>query len=244
MGSSDKFCLRWNDFQMNVSTTFQELRTESSFSDVTLACRVNDFSIGNSESNSRRSQRTIKAHRFVLSSCSTFFKDIFMSMNSGSACSSAQPLIYLSGIDYHDLESVLDFMYFGKVNIDQSRLSSFLAAAEELKVKGLVQGKSETETPKRTPNKSSSNLGSKKMKFSGKRKLAEDHHPPQPEILRDDFGAESSSSFQEFLGDDRSMADVGNDDDFVDPFNDDVTGASEEGGGGSEASKGEIILPP
>ena len=73
------------------------------------------------------------------------------------------------------------------------------------------------------------------MKFSGKRKLAEDHHPPQPEILRDDFGAESSSSFQEFLGDDRSMADVGNDDDFVDPFNDDVTGASEEGGGGSEA---------
>ena len=153
-----------------------------------------------------------------------------MSMNSGSACSSAQPLIYLSGIDYHDLESVLDFMYFGKVNIDQSRLSSFLAAAEELKVKGLVQGKS--------------NLGSKKMKFSGTRKLAEDHHPPQPEILRDDFGAESSSSFQEFLGDDRSMADVGNDDDFVDPFNDDVTGASEEGGGGSEASKGEIVFPP
>lgn len=239
MGSSDKFCLRWNDFQMNVSATFQELRTESSFSDVTLACKVHD---GNADSdlNPRRSHRTIKAHRFVLSSCSTFFKDIFMSMtsSSASACTSAQPLIYLSGIDYHDLESVLDFMYFGKVNIDQSRLTSFLAAAEELKVKGLVQGKSEAETPKRTPNKSSSNLGSKKMKFSGKRKAEE--LKPQPEILRDDYGAESSSSFQEFLGDDRSMADVGNDDDFVDPFNDDLAGASEEGGG--ETSKGEIIF--
>ena len=35
-----------------------------------------------------------------------------------------------------DLESVLNFMYHGEVNIAQEQLNSFLAVAEELRVKG------------------------------------------------------------------------------------------------------------
>ena len=35
---SDKFCLKWNDFESNVSTVFQELREDGDFFDVTLAC--------------------------------------------------------------------------------------------------------------------------------------------------------------------------------------------------------------
>ena len=38
MGSSEKFCLRWNDFERNISGAFRELREDKDFFDVTLAC--------------------------------------------------------------------------------------------------------------------------------------------------------------------------------------------------------------
>ena len=38
MPSSDKFSLRWNDFENKYSSAFQELRENKDFFDVTLAC--------------------------------------------------------------------------------------------------------------------------------------------------------------------------------------------------------------
>ena len=38
MAANEKFCLRWNDFESNVSTAFRDLREEKDFFDVTLAC--------------------------------------------------------------------------------------------------------------------------------------------------------------------------------------------------------------
>ena len=38
MGATEKFCLRWNDFETNISVAFRELREEKDFFDVTLAC--------------------------------------------------------------------------------------------------------------------------------------------------------------------------------------------------------------
>jgi len=68
--------------------------------------------------------------------------------------SNMQPLIYLRGIKYEDLQSILDFMYFGEVNIAQEKLNSFLAVAEELRVKGL------------SPNEGSLGENSTKRPFS------------------------------------------------------------------------------
>jgi hypothetical protein len=36
MGTSDKYCLRWNDFRSNISLAFQDLRASEDFFDVTL----------------------------------------------------------------------------------------------------------------------------------------------------------------------------------------------------------------
>ena len=58
--SQQQFCLRWNDFQSNIVTCFKHLRTERSFTDVTLAC----------------DGQTCKAHKMVLSACSPYFKSI------------------------------------------------------------------------------------------------------------------------------------------------------------------------
>ena len=38
MDSSEKLCLQWNDFKNNASSSFGDLRGDTDFTDVTLAC--------------------------------------------------------------------------------------------------------------------------------------------------------------------------------------------------------------
>ena len=116
--SSEKFCLRWNDFESNISVAFRELREDKDFFDVTLAC----------------DDEQIEAHKVILSACSTFFRKVLRKNPH------AHPLLYLKGVKFTDLQSVLNFMYHGEVNVAQEELNSFLAVAEELRVKGLTQG--------------------------------------------------------------------------------------------------------
>jgi len=135
MGSAEKFCLRWNDFESNISVAFRELREDKDFFDVTLACDDNQ----------------VQAHKVILSACSPFFRTILKRNRH------EHPLLYLKGVKYTDLMAVLNFMYHGEVSVAQEELNSFLAIAEDLKVKGLTQNKSEDiprqrkEVPKARP---------------------------------------------------------------------------------------------
>jgi len=115
---SEKFCLRWNDFEKNISGAFRELREDKDFFDVTLACDDSD---------------QLLAHKVILSACSPFFKGV-LRRNPHQ-----HPLLYLKGVKFTDLQSVLNFMYHGEVNVAQDELNSFLAVAEDLRVKGLTQ---------------------------------------------------------------------------------------------------------
>ncbi len=45
--SSEKFCLKWNDFESNISVAFRDLRDDGELFDVTLACC--DESTGDSQ---------------------------------------------------------------------------------------------------------------------------------------------------------------------------------------------------
>ena len=62
MGSadSDQFCLRWNDFQQCIKSTFQDLRDEKDFMDVTVSC----------------DGEQVKAHKVILSACSDTFRNL------------------------------------------------------------------------------------------------------------------------------------------------------------------------
>jgi hypothetical protein len=117
MAALERFCLRWNDFEANLSKSFRELRDEADLFDLTL-------SVGDQQ---------IQAHKLVLSACSPFFRSILKKNPH------AHPLLYLKGVTYADLQAVLNFMYFGEVSVAQDSLNSFLAVAEELRVKGLTQ---------------------------------------------------------------------------------------------------------
>jgi len=117
MTNGEKFCLKWNDFENNISSAFRELKDDKDFFDVTLACEDNQ----------------LQAHKVILSACSPFFRSV-LKKNPHQ-----HPLLYLKGVKYEDILSVLNFMYHGEVNVAQEDLNSFLAVAEDLKVKGLTQ---------------------------------------------------------------------------------------------------------
>jgi len=130
MSNTEKFCLRWNDFESNISVAFRELREEKDFFDVTLAC----------------DDSQVQAHKVILSACSPFFRNV-LRRNPHQ-----HPLLYLKGVKYRELLAVLNFMYMGEVNVAQEELNSFLSVAEDLRVKGLTQG-SAAESSKVEPRK-------------------------------------------------------------------------------------------
>ena len=117
MGTSEKFCLKWNDFQQNVSKTFSQLRQQTELFDVTLVSS---------------DQKQVSAHRLVLSACSEFFKNIFYS-NTHS-----HPLLYLDGVDSAEVNLLLDYVYNGEVKIYQEFLDRFLEIANKFKLDGLL----------------------------------------------------------------------------------------------------------
>lgn len=76
--------------------------------------------------------KVYSAHKFVLSTCSDYFKQIF-THNSNS-----NPILFMKDVSCRDIEALLDFMYHGEVNVPQSSLGSLIKTAESLQIKGLA----------------------------------------------------------------------------------------------------------
>jgi len=124
MENPENFCLKWNDFPHHLHSTFTGLLSPSSgpvFSDITLTCEDG---------------KQVSAHRLVLAGCSPVLRTILTSTELGVP--QARPHLYLRGVSSIDLSSLLAFMYQGEVSLPHHQLHSFLAVAEDLKVKGLV----------------------------------------------------------------------------------------------------------
>ena len=113
----DKFTLAWNDFASNAVHTFAGLRKDPDFSDITLACGDGTM---------------IKAHKVVLASCSPVFRKLFQQYNHSN------PLIILRGLNKSQLENIIDYAYFGQIEVELTDLEAYLEVAEEFKLKGLT----------------------------------------------------------------------------------------------------------
>ncbi|XP_034243688.1 broad-complex core protein isoforms 1/2/3/4/5-like isoform X1 [Thrips palmi] len=118
MGSSQQFSLRWNNYLRHITSAFDSLRSDLDLVDVTLSCEG----------------KKIKAHKMLLSACSTYFKDLFKE----NPCQ--HPVIIFRNVKFADLEALIDFIYQGEVNVVQEQLASFLTTAELLAVQGLTDG--------------------------------------------------------------------------------------------------------
>ena len=115
--SRETLQLKWNEYESNIRDAFFNLKEEKDFSDVTLVC----------------GDGRVEAHKVILSACSPFFQRI-LKENSHT-----HPLIYLKGVKFTDLESILQFMYLGKVDVVSANLDTLLDIAQELEVKGLMK---------------------------------------------------------------------------------------------------------
>ena len=62
------------------------------------------------------------------------------------------PLVFMRGVKFEDLVTMVDFLYNGEANVYQENLESFLAMAEELKLKGLKR-QEEVDLPPETASK-------------------------------------------------------------------------------------------
>ncbi|KAL0842303.1 hypothetical protein ABMA28_014435 [Loxostege sticticalis] len=116
LGGDQQFCLRWNNFQANITSQFEALRDDEDFVDVTLACEGH----------------RLEAHKVVLSACSPYFKELF----KNNPC--PHPIIFMRDCEVSHVRALLQFMYVGQVNIAQAQLSAFLRTADALQIRGLT----------------------------------------------------------------------------------------------------------
>ena len=116
MSSSEKLCLQWNDFQNIVSSAFGDLKDNPDLTDVTLACEDG---------------KQLEAHKMVLASTSPFFMELLKRNRH------PHPLIYMRGIKSRDLIAMVEFLYKWEANVFQENLETFLALADEMRLKGL-----------------------------------------------------------------------------------------------------------
>lgn len=112
----DFLSLKWNNHKPAFFHLLRILREKGCYTDVTLACGAKFFAV----------------HRLVLMACSDFFTEVF----EHTQCQ--KPVIVLKDIKSHELEALLDYMYLGEVDVQQTDLPGLIKAAECLRIKGLA----------------------------------------------------------------------------------------------------------
>ena len=122
--SEKHYGVQWKDFKSNVSSAFRRLRADKDFTNVTLVCEDG---------------QQMEAHKLILAVSSPFFEKIFQKNKH------PHPLIYLKGSKSEDMQAILDFLYLGEANVHNENLDSFLAIAEEFKLKELASQSSVAE---------------------------------------------------------------------------------------------------
>ncbi|KAM7349161.1 uncharacterized protein ACRADG_008209 isoform 2-T3 [Cochliomyia hominivorax] len=125
MSAPQQYSLRWNNYFRHLTYALDNHRVNDDFVDVSLLC----------------DGCKIKAHKVVLSACSSYFKEIFTENPH------PHPVIIFKFIKYEDLNSIIEFMYQGEVNVQQEALQSFLQTAELLAVQGLTAEEKEKPKP-------------------------------------------------------------------------------------------------
>ena len=124
---SNKIDLNWHTFNDHLLENVRHLLLSKQFADVTLVCDDNIH---------------LKAHSFILSSCSSVFSNLF----NGDCQSNA--MVFLKGIDHRDLDQILQFMYNGKATFSEDRMNSFIAASKSIEVKEISTGFEDKKTIK------------------------------------------------------------------------------------------------
>ena len=117
MHPAEKYSFTCKSHTDHLKEIMQDMITSENFTDVTI---VTD------------DKKTLKAHRNILSACSPVFKNILkMEINK------IHPVIYLRGIQYSEIESILQFIYLGEAKFYEERMNEFLSVSKNLEIQEL-----------------------------------------------------------------------------------------------------------
>jgi len=115
--AADQYSLNWNNYKFSMTESLKSIIQEEDFVDVTL----------------HTEGKTLKAHKVYLSACSSYFKNVLKGTNLWQ-----HPILFLVDVPFQDLQKILEFVYYGEVQVPQKGLPSFLKSAEILKINGLI----------------------------------------------------------------------------------------------------------
>ena len=118
MMNQEKYNLNWHTYSDHLREMLHEMMKSNELTDVTLVCD---------------DKRQFKAHKIVLSACSSIFKSIINDLPQNSS------VIYLRGIQHQEMESILEFMYLGVATFHQERMNEFLNVAKNLEIKEIIK---------------------------------------------------------------------------------------------------------
>ena len=110
----EKYNLTWHSYSDHLKSMMKELMMNEDFSDVTLVTE---------------DKKQIKANISILSACSPVFKDILKKEKN------CNQIMYLRGIQFPEMESILQFIYLGEATFYEQRMDEFLAVANLLEIK-------------------------------------------------------------------------------------------------------------
>ena len=110
----EKYTLTWHSYSDHLKSMMKELMMNEDFSDVTLVTE---------------DKKHIKANINILSTCSPVFKDILKKEKSSNH------IMYLRGVQYSEIESIMQFIYLAEATFYKERMDEFLAVAKSLEIK-------------------------------------------------------------------------------------------------------------
>ena len=119
----EKYSLTWHNYSDHLSSMMKELMMNEEFSDVTLVTE---------------DKQQIKANINILSACSPLFNEVLKKDKNST------PIVYLRGIQYSELESIMQFIYLGEATFYVKRMDEVLAVAKSLEIKELCNARPET----------------------------------------------------------------------------------------------------
>ena len=159
---SEKLCLQWNDFKENISSAFGRLRDDKELTDVTLAYEDGEH---------------FEAHKVIMAASSPFFEQILQKSKH------PHPLIYLRGYQSKIFAYLLDFLYFGEAKICEEELNTFLAIADDMKLKGLTRQTTQDVVEEKENCEHSERVIEGKEPFTTESNLHIGDLPPNPNAL-------------------------------------------------------------
>ena len=114
--SGGMFSLSWKEFDQKASKSYRDYIKDTDFTDVTLACDDNG---------------KLETHKLILSSSSPILRQILVGNLH------KYPLIYFRKVKFSCLQSLIQFIYLGQVEVMQTELQDFINLAKELEIEGL-----------------------------------------------------------------------------------------------------------